>query len=158
MSKTRRFVIAITAVNLIILIFLAVCMFRIGEMHREINAAGDEFHYTETKNGEVLLDLGDHGIATMRFGRDGVSIEDSHLFDNPECLPLVLRFVRYYALREGYRIPRSNIELIGEYRLHTMLYNIGYKPEHTGTLNWDFTEDPRWYVNTASSFVGWCGI
>lgn len=158
MIKTRRFVTVITALNLIILILLTICVLRIDKMHREINATGDEFHYTETKNGEVLLDLGDHGIAAMRFSKDGVSIEDSHLFDNPECLPQVLSFVRYYASREGYSIPRSNIELIGEYRLHTMLYNIGYKPEQTGTLNWDFYEDPRWYVNTASSIIGWCGI
>lgn len=158
MIKTRRFAIAIAAVNLIILILIAVCMLRIRVMHREINAAGDEFHYTETEDGEVLLELGDHGIAAMRFSRDGVSIKEAYLFDNDACLPKVLRFIRYYASREGYSIPRSNIDLIGEYRLHTMLYNIGYKPEQTGTLNWDFNEDPRWYVNTASSFVGLCGI
>ena len=140
------------------LILLTVCMLRIREMHREINAATDEFHYTETTNGEVTLNLGDHGIASMKFSKDGVSITDSYLFDNPDCLPKVLCFVRYYAAREGYEIGRSNIELIGEYRLHTILYEIGYKPKQTKTLNWDFDEDPRWYVNTASSLIGWCGV
>lgn len=145
-------------VNLTILILLTVCMLRIRQMHREINAATDEFHYTETENGEVTLNLGDHGIASMKFSKDGVSITDSYLFDNPDCLPKVLCFVRYYAAREGYEIGRSNIELIGEYRLHTILYEIGYKPKQTKTLNWDFEEDPRWYVNTASSLIGWCGV
>ena len=145
-------------VNLTILILLAVCMLRIRQMHREINAATDEFHYTETENGEVTLNLGDHGIASMKFSKDGVSITDSYLFDNGESLPTILRFVKYYAAREGYEIGRSNIELIGEYRLHTILYEIGYKPKQTKTLNWDFEEDPRWYVNTASSLIGWCGV
>lgn len=158
MKKAKRCIVIITVINLIILILLTLCMLRITEMHRAINAAGDEFQYTETESGEVTLDLGDHGIATMRFGRDGVSIGEAHLFDNPDCLPKVLRFVKYYAAQEGYGISRSNLELIGEYRLHTILFKIGYKPEQTETLNWDFDEDPRWYVNTASSVIGWCGI
>ena len=158
MSKQRKVLIAFTVVNLTILILLTVCMLRIRQMHREINAATDEFHYTETENGEVTLNLGDHGIASMKFSKDGVSITDSYLFDNPDCLPKMLCFVRYYAAREGYEIGRSNIELIGEYRLHTILYEIGYKPKQTKTLNWDFDEDPRWYVNTASSLIGWCGM
>ena len=158
MSKQRKVLIIFTVVNLTILILFTVCMLRIRQMHREINAATDEFHYTETANGEVTLNLGDHGIASIKFSKDGVSITDSYLFDNPDCLPKVLRFVRYYASQEGYEIGRSNIELIGEYRLHTILYEIGYKPEQTKTLNWDFDEDPRWYVNTASSLIGWCGV
>lgn len=158
MSKQRKVLIIFTVVNLTILILLAVCMLRIRQMHREINAATDEFHYTETENGEVTLNLGDHGIASMKFSKDGVSITDSYLFDNGESLPTILRFVKYYAAREGYEIGRSNIELIGEYRLHTILYEIGCKPKQTKTLNWDFDEDPRWYVNTASSLIGWCGV
>ena len=158
MSKQRKVLIIFTVVNLNILILFTVCMLRIRQMHREINAATDEFHYTETANGEVTLNLGDHGIASMKFSKDGVSITDSYLFDNSECLPTILRFVKYYAAREGYEIGRSNIELIGEYRLHTILYEIGYKPKQTKTLNWDFDEDPRWYVNTASSLIGWCGV
>ena len=158
MSRIRKFILVMTGVNLIILICFTVCMFRISDMNRSINAAGNEFEYTETESGEVTLDLGAYGIASMRFKEDGVSIRESHLYDNPECLPKVLRFIRYYAAREGYEIARSNTELIGEYRLHTLLYKIGYKPDQTENLNWDFGEDPRWYVNTASAVLGWCGI
>lgn len=158
MSRIRKFILVMTGVNLIILICFTVCMFRISEMNRSINAAGNEFEYTETESGEVTLDLGSYGIASMRFAKDGVSIRESHLYDNTECLPKVLGFIRYYAAREGYEIARSNTELIGEYRLHTLLYKIGYKPDQTENLNWDFSEDPRWYVNTASAVLGWCGI
>ena len=158
MSKTRKFLIVITAVNLIILILFGICMLRISKMHREINAAGNKFHYTESNDGKVTLDLGDHGTVAMKFGKDGVSITESHRYDNADCLPEILCFVRYYAAREGYEISRSNVELIGEYRLHTILFKVGYKPNQTETLNWDFENDPRWYVNTASTLVGWCGI
>ena len=147
-----------TGVNLLILICLTVGVFRISAMNRNINAVGNEFDYTETESGEVTLDLGAHGIASMKFSKDGVSIRNAYLFDNSECLPQVLRFVKYYAAQEEYEIGRSNSELIGEYRLHTILYNIGYKPDQTGTLNWDFGEDPRWYVKTASTVLGWCGV
>ena len=58
MSKQRKVLIIFTAVNLTILILLTVCMLRIRQMHQEINAATDEFHYTETANGEVNLNLG----------------------------------------------------------------------------------------------------
>lgn len=158
MSRLRKFILVMTGVNLFILICFTVCMFRISEVNRQINAVDTEFEYTETESGEVTLELGNHGSVTMKFRKDGVSITESHLYDNGVCLPKVLRFVRYYASREGYSIPRSNTDLIGEYRLHTILYDIGYKPDQTGTLNWDFNEDPRWYVNTASSIIGWCGI
>lgn len=121
LSKIRKFILVMTGVNLLILICFTVCMFRISEMNRSINAAGDEFEYTESESGEVTLDLGAYGIASMRFAKDGVSIKESHLYDNSECLPKVLRFIRYYAVREGYEIARSNTELIGEYRLHTIL-------------------------------------
>jgi len=147
-----------TGVNLIILICFAACLFRISEINREINAVEREFHYTETESGEVILNLADHGSVKMKFSKGGVSIEESHLYDSPNCIPKLLCFVRYYASQKGYSIPRSNTDLIGEYRLHTLLFNVGYKPEQTGTLNWDFKEDPRWYVNTASSIIGWCGI
>ena len=79
MSKTRKFFITITIVNLIILVLFALCMLRIREMHREINAVGEEFHYTEMKSGEVMLDLGDYGVAAMKFSKNGVSITDSRV-------------------------------------------------------------------------------
>ena len=158
MSTKRKLLIFVTVINLVILILITICFLRISEMHRKINEAGGEFRYTEMEDGTILLDLGSNGVASMNFSPDGVSITDSYQFDNSDSLPIILRFVKYYAAREGYEISRSNIELIGEYRLHTILYEIGYKPSQTKTLNWDFNEDPRWYVNTASSIIGWCGV
>ena len=158
MSTKRKILIIATFINFVILILIAICFLRISEMHREINAVGDDFLYTEMDCGTILLDLGSDGVASMNFSQDGVSITDSYRFDNKDSLPVVLRFVRYYAAREGYDISQSNLGLIGEYRLHTILYKIGYKPNQTKTLNWDFNGDARWYVNTASLIIGWCGV
>ena len=154
----RKFIFIMTVVNLCILICFIVCVFRVSDMNREINAVGNEFKYIEVKENEVSLDLDNSKTVTMKFVKDGVIIRDAYAFDNPESISKILCFVKYYAENKGYKISCSNVELIGEYRLHTILYKIGYKPEKTGTLNWDFCGDRRWYVNTLSAIFGWCGI
>ncbi len=157
MTKHRKFICIMTAVNLLIAAVFLICMLRVSDMHRSINAVDTDFEYEE-KNGITTLSLADGGRAELRFSKDGVSIRDSHLLDSPGNIAEMLRFVRYYAEREGYEITRSNTELIGEYRLHTILYNLGYEKESTGTTNWDFSDDPRWYGNTASRVIGFCGL
>ena len=94
----------------------------------------------------------------LKFGAGGISIENAYQHDNPEDISTILLFSRYYSGKLGYDMSRSNAELIGEYRLHTILFYTGYKQEQTGTLNWDYGNDPRWYVNTASRFLGWLGV
>lgn len=158
MPRKRKIIFIMTVLNLIILVCLVVCVIRISKLNQSINSVTTEFDYTENTNGTVSLSLGSHENVTMRFNKNGVSIKESYLYDNELYLPKVLCFVRYYADKKGYEVPRSNTELIGEYRLHTILYSVGYEPEHTKTLDWEFDEDPRWYVNTVSSILGWCGI
>lgn len=152
-----RTAILITVLNILLVLIAIVCIIRISEHNRSINSVKPTFDYTETGN-VVHLSTTDHGTVILQFGVGGVSIEDSHLYDSPESIAEILMFVRYYAAKLGYQMSRSNTELIGEYRLHTMLYQVGYKQEQTGTLNWDYDDDPRWYVNTASSVLGALGI
>lgn len=152
-----RTTILITVLNLLLVLISIVCIIRISEYNRSINSVKPIFDYTET--GDVVhLSITDHRTVILKFGNDGVSIEDSYLYDSPESIAEILIFVRYYSAKLEHQINRSNTELIGEYRLHTILYNAGYKPEQTGTLNWDYDDDPRWYVNTASSVLGALGI
>lgn len=152
-----RIIILITVLNALLLFGAIVCIIRISEHNRSINSVKPTFEYTETGDA-VHLSTADSGTVILKFSTGGVSIEDSHLYDNPESIAEILMFARYYAEKLGYEFARSNIELIGEYRLHTILYQIGYKPEQTGTLNWDYADDPRWYVNTVSSVLGALGI
>lgn len=158
MLKDRKFLIIITVINLAILILVSVILVRISWTNQKINSVGNEFFYTDTESDEVSLDLGDRGNVLIRFAEDGVIIKDSYVYDDRESILKILCFVRCYSAQKGYEIKRTNTELIGEYRLHTILYSVGYKSEQTGTLNWDFTEDPRWYVNIVSAALGWCGV
>ncbi|MBR3806326.1 MAG: hypothetical protein IKJ13_05780 [Clostridia bacterium] len=111
------------------------------------------FNYTE-RDGKVYFSISPGRIAVLKFGKSDVSIEKSYLYDTTKEMEKILSFVKYYASNLGYRMVRSDSELIGEYRLHTLLYKIGYKQKQTGTLNWDYDYDTRWYVNVASKILG----
>ena len=47
---------------------------------------------------------------------------------------------------------------MGEYRLHNLLYSVGYKREQTGDADVDYVSNSRWYVNVVSSVFGWVGV
>ncbi len=153
----KKTAIILTILNLLIMLFTIFSLTRVSEYNKSINSVRPTFDYTETDEG-ILLNLQDHGQVHLKFGKGGVSITDSYLYDNPRSISDILMFTQYYAAKLGYKMERSNSELIGEYRLHTILYQIGYKQEQTGTLNWDYEKDPRWYVNAASSVIGWLGV
>ncbi len=111
------------------------------------------FNYKE-ENGKVYLSLNNEKQVVMKFGENDVSIEQSYLYSKTEEISYILSFVKYYLSEIGYEMKRDDSELIGEYKLHTFLYNIGYKQKQTGTLNWDYGYDKRWYVNVASKILG----
>lgn len=70
----------------------------------------------------------------------------------------LVAFIKGYANQDNLSIPRSTIELIGEYRLHTMLSNMGYQREHTSVVDLDYVQDRRWYINTLSTLIGVLGL
>ena len=77
--------------------------------------------------------------------------------DKPDLIKII-RFIRYYCERHEVEITRSNSDLWGEMRLHTVLYDVGYKRAQTGNANIEFEKDERWYVGVAGSILGWIGI
>ena len=93
----------------------------------------------------------------IRFGESAAWVADSHLYTKEEIYE-ILSFVRGYAATQGYEISRDNTELVGEFRLHQFLYEIGYKEEQTKDLDLEYKADSRWYVNVASKIIGWCGF
>ncbi len=111
------------------------------------------FNYKE-EDGKVYLSLNNEKQVVMKFGENDVSIEQSYLYSKKEEISYILSFVKFYLPKLGYEMKRDDAELIGEYRLHTVLYKFGYKTEQTETLNWDYGYDQRWYVNMASIILG----
>ena len=67
-------------------------------------------------------------------------------------------FIRFYAEKNGYEVLKSNTQIIGEYRLHNILYTFGYKRAQTSDADIDLVRDGRWYVNAVSTVFGWIGI
>ena len=70
----------------------------------------------------------------------------------------VALFIRYYTRLNGIKTARSNTDFTGEYRLHNCLYKLGYKRKQTQNADIEYVKDRRWYVNVASTFIGWIGI
>ena len=70
----------------------------------------------------------------------------------------VALFIRYYTRLNGIETARSNTDFTGEYRLHNCLYKLGYKRKQTQNADIEYVKDRRWYVNVASTFIGWIGI
>ncbi len=93
----------------------------------------------------------------IRIGESAVRIADSYLYTKGEIYE-ILSFVRGYVTTQGYEISRDDTELVGEFRLHQFLYEIGYKEEQTKDLDLEYKADSRWYVNVASKIIGWCGF
>lgn len=128
------------------------------ENNRLINSVNQNFDYTEDTAGVVSLKVTEGNTMTLRFGKDSVKVIDSGKTVNRKTCIIVISFIRYYANEHTITITQSNIELIGEYRLHTYLYRIGYRTKQTKDTDVEYNGDPRWYVRAASKTFGWFGI
>lgn len=147
----------VMCLSLTLFLIALLSMLQIGGPNYTVKAVNTSFDYEEVED-EVFLHTSNNQTVVLKFREDGVVVVDSYLYDNPDNISEILMFTRYFATKQGYEIPRSDRALIGEYRLHTILFNMGYKQEQTGTLNWDYENDSRWYVNVTSSILGWLGV
>ena len=129
----------------------AVMTFRNNQI---INSTQLTFTYREERGG-VVYTLPRGTEITLQFGKDSVKILRSYQLRGIESIYGTVMFVRFYADEKGYEVPRKITEMYGEIRLHNMLYNIGYRREHTADCDLDYKADRRWYVNAASKFIGW---
>ena len=149
-KRKRLFAIVIIAVFELIFIFL------ISKNSNDIDMR-NEFNHTE-ENGVVYLRLNTGEAVELQFRDTDVEIENSYLFNTREEIIEIISFIRYYGKEKGIEIKRENRDLIGECRLHNILYRFGYKCEHTGNANIDYINDERWYVNFISVLIGITGI
>ncbi len=106
----------------------------------------------------MALTLQDGGVVIIQFGSKSARVMNAYLYADEQSILEIIQFIRMYASEQGLEIERGNSELYGEYRLHTILYSIKYKPSQTKDADLDYIEDERWYVNVCSKLIGWCGI
>ena len=156
--KKRRSLIVLTMVNILILIMSIYCLIRTTQNCKFINSNASEFVYEEYENGKVILTLEEEKRITLQFGNSSVKVVQSYQATSREESISVMLFIRYYTRQKGLKVHRSNTQILGEYRLHNLLYTVGYKRAHTGDADIDLVKDRRWYVNIISSVFGWIGI
>ncbi len=156
--KKRRSLIVLTAVNILILIMSIYCLIRTTQNNKFINSNISEFVYEEYENGKVVLTLEEDKRITLHFGNDSVKVVQPYQATSRKESVSVMLFIRYYTHQNGLKVHRSNTQILGEYRLHNLLYTVGYKRAHTGDTDIDLVKDRRWYVNILSSIFGWMGI
>ena len=155
--KKRRSLIVLTIVNILILIMSIYCLIRTTQNCKFINSNASEFVYEEYENGKVILTLEEEKRITLQFGNSSVKVVQSYQATSREESISVMLFIRYYTRQKGFKVHRSNTQILGEYRLHNLLYTVGYKRAHTGDADIDLVKDKRWYVNVLSSVWGWIG-
>lgn len=155
--KKRRSLIVLTVVNILILIMSIYCLIRTTQNCKFINSNTSEFVYEEYENGKVILTLEEEKRITLQFGNSSVKVVQSYQATSREESISVMLFIRYYTRQKGLKVHRSNTQILGEYRLHNLLYTVGYKRAHTGDADIDLVKDKRWYVNVLSSVWGWIG-
>ena len=125
--------------------------------NQAINVVAEDFTYQEMKP-TVFLELSSGETAELDFGKSSVKVKDSHLYDDKDEIFEILLFIRSYTTERDINLQRTNTSLYGEYRLHAILYQCGYKETSTKDLDLEYVSDPRWYVNVCSAIIGWLGI
>ena len=122
------------------------------------NSADNTFHFTERERGRVELFLNQKDSVTLEFEETSVKVFKAYRYDGRSEMVKIIRFIRYYSDKNGFKISRTNSDFWGELRLHTALYKMGYREEHTLNAEIDFDKDDRWYVNVVGKVLGWIGI
>ena len=160
MSKRKRKVrllIVLTAINILLFIGSIFSLIRTSKNNKIINSFCGDFNCREEGKGEILLTLRSGKEMNLRFEKSSVKVVGAYdASEREECLYIV-KFIYVYAKENGCEIPRAKTEMYGEYRLHNILYGLGYKREQTADSDLDYEKDKRWYVNAASKILGFTG-
>lgn len=158
MKKRKTLIIVLTILNLMLFIGGIIGLVGTSKNNKIINSIDREFAYQESGNGEVNLTLPSGKNVALQFGKTAVKIIDSSVISDRENNLYIILFVRDYAGRHGIDITRTNSDLLGEYRLHTYLFRLGYKQPQTKDADLEYGQDRRWYVRFAGTIIGWFGI
>ena len=141
-----------------ILIFLAslLCLLQTNRNNERINEIFPSFYYIEDSTASVCLPSGEN--VNLLFRENNVEIAESYNCKSIEDCYAVVFTIKAYAREHGIEIYRPNTDMVGELRLHNLLYKSGYKQNETGDTDMEYICDRRWYVNVASRMIGWMGI
>ena len=156
--KRERLLVVLTVANILFLIMSVCCLIWTTKNNQIFNSIEKDFSYEEYENGKVILKIKSGKKITFIFGSNSVKVISSYQISSREESASIIMFIKEYAKRKKIEVVRSNTTCIGEYRLHNYLYKFGFKRKETANADIDYIKDRRWYVNVASTFIGWVGI
>lgn len=137
----------------LIICFMMGCLFMLCGCNTTQENADVEYAYEyEEQDGEVWLKLSDTDKLCLRFGKDAVTVYETYRY--PFSVKKIVEFIMQYKAEKGLNIQRTKQELMGEIRLHNLLYIVGYERARTENTDLEYTADGRWYVNVASAMLG----
>ena len=149
--------IVLIVINVLIVIMSVTCFMWTEINNERINTVEENFVYGEEK-GNVSLKLKSGKEITIQFGKKSAKVYNSYTANSKEEVKEIVLFIRWYAEQKGYEVVQAYTEMYGEYRLHNLLYWLGYKREQTGESDLDYEKDKRWYVNEVSKIIGRSGF
>lgn len=110
------------------------------------------------KKDVVIFQLENGTRVELEFGESSVKIVDSYRISTLEEQTKIILFVQSVLDEHGKEMTRDLTDYIGEYRLHCILYELGYARDQTKDVDLEYGDDPRWYVNLFSRLIGLLGI
>lgn len=149
----RLFKALYVAVALLFVVFSTVCIFRITEYRKILNADEINLSSEETDRGVIVI-FSDSRQIELIFNKTAVKVVRSYEIEDKSEIYSVVRFICRYAAEHGIEITRENTDLYGEWKLHNLLYSMDYKRESTADADLDYIKDKRWYVNAMSKLLG----
>ena len=155
-KPSKQKLVQLWAITSTVLLFLSFfCLWRALDTLNRFEHAEPQTYSERGK--QISVTLPSDRSYLLLFGKKDVKIDHCIGSSRQDALDLV-SFVKGYASEREIAIPRSTVELIGEYRLHTILSAPGYKREQTAVVDLDYDQDRRWYINTLSKLVGIIGV
>lgn len=114
--------------------------------------------YREAEDGTVKVTFPSGKTMRFTYGNTAVRVADCKMAWKREDTACAVAFIRSYAKKHDIPISRSTLDLIGEYRLHAILSEIGYQRNQTDHADLDYVKDERWYVRVGSAMIGVLGF
>ena len=144
-------------INVLIVIMSVTCFIWAETNNERINTVAESFVYGEEKRN-VRFKLKSGKEITIQFGEKSAKVYNSYTANSKEEVKEIVLFIRWYAEQKGYEVVQAYTDMCGEYRLHNLIYWLGYKREQTGDSDLDYEKDKRWYVNGISKIIGRSGF
>lgn len=116
--------ILLTVLNLLLFAVSLFCMIRDWQIVDSIGTGAAM--PCRTEQNDLLLELQSGQIIRLRFRQKNVTVYCAYDITQREDELRLISFIRTYAQDTDIAIPRSNSELLGELKLHSLLYNLGY--------------------------------